>query len=89
MRHLQLQKVSTLQKSIETSLKKYTAYDELKIASTLDPRFKMARCRGTEEKQEVKTLIYSHMPVAEMTEATSQPSSKHSRLMGFMKPRSD
>ena len=80
--------VSSLQASLEKRLQCYELMDCLRIATTLDPRFKLDWCEG-EEQDAVKALITQQMPKSLIPEqdCSNTPPAKRSKLMSFMKPR--
>ena len=82
--------VSTMpQKYIETRLKNTPNVASWKLPQQLTHDSSWHDVVVMKKNKKLKTLIYRHMPVPEMTEATPRLSSKHSRLVGFVKPRSD
>ena len=80
--------VSSLQASLEKRLGCYELMDCLRIATALDPRFKLDWCE-VEEQDEVKALITQQMPKSLVPEqdCSNAPPAKRSKLMSFMKPR--
>ena len=79
---------TTPQKSIETPSKNTPNVTSWKLPQQLTHDSSWHDVVVMKKNKKLKTLIYRHMPVAETTEATPQPSSKHTRLMGLLRETS-
>jgi hypothetical protein len=80
--------VTTLQDSIEKRLAPYEVMDDYKLATTLDPRFKLDWCQH-DESRDVRELLISQVVRLSPTTQTEDnaPIHKRSRLMKFMASR--
>ena len=84
--------VATLQGSLDRRLSHYEEMDSLKLATALDPRFKLDWCSDADQVQQIRDLVQQEIleltPLAEtppVTDSTDPPPAKRSRLISFMK----